>query len=146
MPNYFATCARGLELLLAEEVRALGAIDIESGRGGVSFAGDHALLYKANLWLRTAVRVLRPVLTAPVQTPDDLYDVASLSLDSSWDSLHKRGYRPALTRAPRNEALAAGLLPESVWVPGSYEPDMALTQKRKMRDSETLTQRSHPLL
>jgi putative N6-adenine-specific DNA methylase len=33
-----------------------------------------------------------------------------LSLDSSWDSLHKRGYRPALLKAPLNEALAAGLL------------------------------------
>jgi putative N6-adenine-specific DNA methylase len=37
-------------------------------------------------------------------------DHAVLSLDASWDSLHKRGYRPIQTRAPLNEALAAGLL------------------------------------
>src|SRR5205085_10249180 len=135
-----------------------------------------------NLSLRTAVRVLKPILTADVRSPDELYDAvrtlawskyltpdhtlavdcntrdsaithsqyaarrvkdaicdqfrealgirpsvdterpmvglnlhvyknrATLSLDSSGDSLHKRGYRPALTIAPLNEALAAGLI------------------------------------
>jgi putative N6-adenine-specific DNA methylase len=42
-------------------------------------------------------------------------DRAVLSLDSSWDSLHKRGYRPILTRAPLNEALAAALVLRSGW-------------------------------
>ena len=42
-------------------------------------------------------------------------DHAVLSLDSSWDSLHKRGYRPIQTIAPLNEALAAGLLLQSGW-------------------------------
>src|SRR4051812_18219714 len=69
----FATCARGLELVLAQELRQIGAGDVETGRGGVSFSGDLALVYKANLWLRTAVRVLRPVLEAPVQSPEELY-------------------------------------------------------------------------
>ena len=41
-------------------------------RGGVAFAGDQALLYQANLWLRTAVRVLQPILEAEVRTPDEL--------------------------------------------------------------------------
>src|SRR5207253_7359208 len=58
---YFATCARGLEPVLAQELRALKANDVEPGRGGVGFRGDQALLYQANLWLRTAIRVLRPV-------------------------------------------------------------------------------------
>src|SRR5205085_4050790 len=40
---------------------------------------------------------------------------ATLSLDSSGDSLHKRGYRPALTIAPLNEALAAGLILQTGW-------------------------------
>ncbi len=43
------------------------------GRGGVSFAGDRALLYRANLWLRTAVRVLMPILQTEVGDPDTLY-------------------------------------------------------------------------
>ncbi|HEY1378679.1 MAG TPA: THUMP domain-containing protein [Gemmataceae bacterium] len=185
--RYFATCARGLEPILADELHALQARDVIPGRGGVAFAGGRALLYKANLWLRTAVRVLRPVLEAPVTSPQELYAAvqtidwaefltpdhtlavdcnvrdsrithsqyaarvvkdaicdqfvarrgrrpsvdperpmvglnlhvykndAVLSLDSSWDSLHKRGYRPVLTKAPLNEALAAALVLRTGW-------------------------------
>ena len=182
MTRYFATCARGLEPVLARELAGLFAADIQPGRGGVGFAGDLTLVYRANLWLRTAVRVLMPVIEFPVRDPDELYDRvrgvrwdefltpdhtlavdcnvrdsalthsqyaarrvkdaicdqfrervgrrpsvdpdtpgvglnlhvfrdhAVLSLDSSWHSLHKRGYRPIQSRAPLNEALAAGLL------------------------------------
>src|SRR5262249_50063611 len=42
-------------------------------------------------------------------------DNAVLSLDSSGDSLHRRGYRPVLMRAPLNEALAAGLILSTGW-------------------------------
>ena len=163
------------------------AADITVGRGGASFAGDLATLYQANLWLRTAIRVLQPIHEADVQSTDELYaavrsidwsrhltpehtlavdcnvrdsaithskyaalrvkdaicdqfvdkvgkrpsvDVerpmvglnlhiyqnrAVLSLDSSGDSLHKRGYRPILTKAPLNEALAAGLVLMTGW-------------------------------
>ncbi|MBA4067907.1 MAG: RNA methyltransferase [Isosphaera sp.] len=191
MTRYFATCARGLEAVLAAELTKLGAAAVEPGRGGVAFRGDAALVYRANLWLRTAVRVLRPVLEADVRSPDELYDavrtvdwseylspshtlavdcnvrdsaithsqyaarrvkdavcdqfrertgvrpsvdperpmvgfnlhvhrdVATLSLDSSWDSLHKRGYRPIQTVAPLNEALAAGLLLHAGWDPAT---------------------------
>jgi len=71
--RFFATCARGLEKILADELRDLGAELVEPGRGGARFEGDLALLYRANLWLRTAVRVLMPILEAPVQSTDDLY-------------------------------------------------------------------------
>ena len=74
MTPYFATCARGLEPILARELTDLGADAVEPGRGGVRFRGDHALLYRANLWLRTAVRVLRPILEAEVRSPDELYE------------------------------------------------------------------------
>jgi putative N6-adenine-specific DNA methylase len=187
VPKYFATCARGLEPILAEELRALGATEVEAGRGGAHFHGELDTLYRANLWLRTAIRVLWPILDATVHSPEELYsavqtidweryltpehtlavdcnvrdsnlthshyaalkvkdaicdqfvakcgrrpsvdvdmpllalnlhvyrDQAVLSLDSSVESLHKRGYRPILTRAPINEALAAGLLLWSGW-------------------------------
>src|SRR5437016_4187715 len=72
--RYFATCARGIESVLASELRDLGAADVEPGRGGVHFRGDLALLYRANLWLRTAIRVLWPVLHAHVASPEELYD------------------------------------------------------------------------
>lgn len=74
LERFFATCGRGVEPALSGELCALGAADVEQGRGGVAFAGNMALFYRANLWLRTAVRVLRPVLEAPVTSPDELYD------------------------------------------------------------------------
>jgi putative N6-adenine-specific DNA methylase len=185
--RYFATCARGIEPVLAGELRDLGALDVEAGRGGVRFAGDRALLYKANLWLRTAIRILQPILETIVTSPEELYeavqtidwaeymtpehtlavdcnvrdsdithsryaalktkdaicdqfvercgkrpsvdvdepmvglnlhiykDHAVLSLESSGESLHKRGYRPILTRAPLNEALGAALVLLTGW-------------------------------
>src|SRR5262249_4711804 len=67
------TCGRGLEPVLADELRALRASDVEPGRGGVAFAGDQALLYQANLWLRTAIRVLMPILEATITSPEELY-------------------------------------------------------------------------
>jgi len=57
----FATCGRGIETLLANELRDLGARDVEPGGGGVDFAGDWALLDKANLLLRPAIRGVRPI-------------------------------------------------------------------------------------
>ncbi len=192
MPRFFATCARGVEPMLAQELRALAsppsdsprprAAEVKEGRGGVHFAGELATLYQANLWLRTAIRVLQPIAEFPVTSTDELYDAvhaidwsrhltadhtlavdcnvrdshithskyaalrvkdaicdqfvertgkrpsvdverpmvglnlhiyrddAVLSLDSSGDSLHKRGYRPIQTKAPLNEALAAALV------------------------------------
>src|SRR5437667_6387697 len=187
MFRFFATCARGIEPILAVEMRELGTREIEVGRGGVQFTGNKTLLYKANLWLRTAVRVLCPILDAPVTSPEELYDAvqtvdwsqyltpdhtlavdcnvrdsrithskyaalktkdaicdqfmdkygrrpsvdverpmvglnlhiyqdqAVLSLDSSGDSLHKRGYRPIQTKAPLNEALAAAIILLTGW-------------------------------
>jgi putative N6-adenine-specific DNA methylase len=187
LSRYFATCARGIEPVLAQELRELGAQDVEPGRGGASFRGDRTLLYRANLWLRTAIRVLVPITEVHVTSPDELYeavkaldwdryltpdhtlavdcnvrdsqithskyaalrvkdaicdrmterhgrrpsvdtdtpmlglnlhiyrDEAVLSLDSSGESLHKRGYRPILTKAPLNEALAAAIILLTGW-------------------------------
>ena len=50
-------------------------------------------------------------------------DQAVLSLESSGESLHKRGYRAKLTRAPLNEALAAGLVLLSGWNPATAFAD-----------------------
>src|SRR5262249_49161772 len=78
--RYFATCARGLEPILAQELTGLRAEQISPSRGGVAFAGDRPLLYRANLWLRTAIRVLVPILEAPAASSDELYE-AVRSLD-----------------------------------------------------------------
>jgi len=57
----FATTAWGIETLTAEELTRLGAADVRATAGGVHFAGDHRILYRALLGLRTATRVLRPL-------------------------------------------------------------------------------------
>jgi putative N6-adenine-specific DNA methylase len=59
----FASAAPGVEEILARELQALGADAVTPLPGGVAFAGDRAALYRANLWLRSAERVLRRVAT-----------------------------------------------------------------------------------
>ncbi|MCF6349382.1 MAG: THUMP domain-containing protein [Flavobacteriaceae bacterium] len=172
----------GFEELLAKELRALGATDVKIGVRNVSFVGDNGFMYKANMALRTSVRILKPINSFKVYSEDDLYkklqqidwdkylnvdgtfaidavansdnfthshylalkskdaivdyfrdkfgrrpnidikypdlqinihiqkDYCTVSLDSSGDSLHKRGYRSATNIAPINEVLAAGLV------------------------------------
>ncbi len=177
----------GLEDLLAKELEALGAEQITIGRRMVSFWGDKRLMYKTNLWLRTALRVLKPILSFKAKNPEELYDGlrafdwqqvmnadhsfaidtvvysdlfnnsqylshkakdaivdyfvdlgmerpsvrlsrpdirlnlhishqdVTLSLDSSGESLHKRGYRKADGMAPLNEVLAAAIILKTGW-------------------------------
>jgi len=178
-----ATTMFGLEEVLATELTNLGAQDVEVGVRSVSFVGDKGFMYKANIALRTAIRILKPIKRFKVSDEDDLYkkiqqiewerfmrvdstfaigavvnsknfttnshyislkskdaiadyfrhkyhkrpnvdvkhpdlkihvhiqkDLCSISLDSSGDSLHKRGYRNLTNIAPINEVLAAGLV------------------------------------
>lgn len=182
-----ATTQFGLEEILAEELYQLGAKNIEVGSRAVRFMGDNKLMYEANLWCRTAVRILKPFANFPARDEKDLYkqvqkidwteylsvdstfaissvvnqstfehslfvsqltkdaiadqfrdkfgkrpsvdldnpDVrinlhmlenrVNLSLDSSGDSLHKRGYRLQTNVAPLNEILAAGIILLTGW-------------------------------
>ncbi|HRG52428.1 MAG TPA: THUMP domain-containing protein [Bacteroidia bacterium] len=177
----------GLEEILSNELQRLGARSIEVHNRAVSFTGDLGFLYKANLCLRTALRVLVPFKTFKVSDEKSLYtaiqsinwedymevtdtfaidtvinselfthsqylsqktkdaivdqfrakkgerpsvdldrptlrinlhifnDVATLALDSSGESLHKRGYRDKTNLAPINEVLAAGLVLLTGW-------------------------------
>src|SRR5207245_1363342 len=74
--KYFATAAKGTEDLLADELRSLGAKGVRSDRGGVHFGGDLALALRANLWLRTAMRVLEPIGEFEAIDADALYEGA----------------------------------------------------------------------
>jgi len=173
----------GLEEVLAKELKDLGARDVLVGIRNVSFKGDKGFMYKANISLRTAIRILKPIRRFRVRNEDDLYnslqkinwerfldvdgtfaigsvvnssffttnshyislkskdaiadyyrhkyskrpnidlkypalkihihikdDFCTVSLDSSGESLHKRGYRSSTNIAPINEVLAAGLV------------------------------------
>ncbi|MGH8321835.1 MAG: THUMP domain-containing protein [Gammaproteobacteria bacterium] len=59
--QFFATAAKGLEPIVADELRALGAANVKEARGGASFEGPPAMAYRACLWLRAANRVLYPI-------------------------------------------------------------------------------------
>lgn len=72
--RYFATTGKGLEDVLAGEIADLGGEEISVSPGGVAFAGEAALGPRANLWLRTANRVLLLLAEFPAVTPDDLYE------------------------------------------------------------------------
>ena len=178
---------QGLENVLAEELTALGADNIQIGRRMVSYTGDKELLYRSNFQLRTAIRVLKPIKHFRATSADEVYEAVkaidwtkylsvdttfavdsvvystefrhskfvaykvkdaivdqfrektgsrpnirvtnpdiqlnmhiaeydcTLSLDSSGESLHRRGYRQEAVEAPLNEVLAAGIVLMTGW-------------------------------
>ena len=177
----------GFEEILAKELQLLGASQVKTGVRMVSFVGDQGFMYKANLALRTALKILKPIQQFAVYNEANLYrgiqsidwseyltehqtfvidatvnsdsfnhsqfvalkakdaivdqfrnavgkrpsidkdhpdlrinvhiqkDMCSVSLDSSGNSLHQRGYKTATNIAPINEVLAAGMLLMSGW-------------------------------
>ena len=177
----------GLEEVLAKELEELGAKNVKIKNRAVSFKGDKGFMYKANLNLRTALRILKPIAHFQAKNEKELYTkiceiewtkifnlkntfstnatthsdifthskyasllmkdaiadtfrkkfgkrpnvdpktaditinlhvakhTCTVSLDSSGDSLHKRGYKSDAVTAPMNEVLAAGLILLSEW-------------------------------
>ncbi len=177
----------GLEPVLEKELKLLGANNIKIGRRMVSFTGDKEMMYKANFFLRTALRILKPIKHFKANSADDVYEAVksiswdcyldkkksfavdstiysdefrhskfvaykvkdaivdwfrertgerpnisvtnpdirlnihianyqcTLSLDSSGESLHKRGYRQTSVEAPINEVLASGMILLTGW-------------------------------
>lgn len=177
----------GLEDVLANELTALGAENVETGRRMVSFTGNKELLYKTNLHCRTALRILKPIYHFKAKDADTVYNEVkkipwenyltleqtfaidsvvfsedfnhskfvayktkdaivdyfmetvqkrpsvrvnnpdlyinvhishndcTISIDSSGESLHKRGYKVAQVEAPLSEVLAAGMILKTGW-------------------------------
>ena len=73
---------QGLENILAEELTALGANDIQIGRRMVSYKGDQELLYRSNFCLRTAIRILKPIKHFRAKSADEVYEAVK-SIDWS---------------------------------------------------------------
>jgi putative N6-adenine-specific DNA methylase len=185
--HYFAVAAPGLEPVVEREVRALpGVEEVRAVVGGIEFAGSREVLYRANLWLRCATRVLVRLgevearefarlrrrssglpwdRFVPPDAPLDLHvsqkksrlyhtgavaetlalavadavrghapdearpkmgvfargqaDQWTLSVDSSGELLHKRGFREEGAQAPMRETLAAALLQLCEWDPST---------------------------
>jgi 23S rRNA (guanine2445-N2)-methyltransferase len=76
MERFFVTCPRGLEMLLADELRQLKAEKIHAVGGGVQFVGDFLHCYRANLESRIASRVLWQLAGDRYRNEDDIYRTA----------------------------------------------------------------------
>ncbi|MGH7928965.1 MAG: THUMP domain-containing class I SAM-dependent RNA methyltransferase, partial [Candidatus Binatia bacterium] len=84
MERFFATCPRGLELILVDELRRLGAEKIHAVGGGVQFAGDFFLCFRVNLESRIASRVLWQVATGSYRSEDDIFRAAYALPWTDW--------------------------------------------------------------
>lgn len=73
MTNFFATCPKGLETVLATELTTLGALDVKETVAGVSFSGELDVAYKACLWSRYASRIALSLSTFKAESDLDLY-------------------------------------------------------------------------
>ncbi|MCM4165826.1 MULTISPECIES: class I SAM-dependent RNA methyltransferase [unclassified Arenibacter] len=76
MNNNFKMVAKtmfGFEEILAKELRNLGAGNVEEGVRSVFFEGDTGFMYKANLCLRTAIKIVKPIHSFHVRDENDLY-------------------------------------------------------------------------
>ena len=67
------TILLGFEEILAKEIRNLGGLDVKEGVRNVSFSGDTGFMYKANLCLRAAIKILKPIHSFRVRDERDLY-------------------------------------------------------------------------
>jgi len=72
--RWFAACPKGLELLLVEELRVLGATDAREALAGAHCSGDTAFAYRTLLWSRLASRLLVPLVEFEVPSEQALYD------------------------------------------------------------------------
>lgn len=99
--RYFAPCPRGLEPSLAAELLAAGALEIEPSEGGVAFAGDFSLAYRANLESRIASRILWRVGGGSYRNEKDLAALArSITWSRHFDVRRTLRVDIAATRSP----------------------------------------------
>ncbi len=76
----------GFEPLLAEELRKLGAMNVIEGIRNVSFEGDTGFMYKSNIALRTAIRILVPIASFKILNEQDLYKkIRSINWEEHMD-------------------------------------------------------------
>lgn len=80
--TWLATCPKGMEQLLADELEAIGAFEIKQTVAAVHFQGSLKIAYKACLWSRIANRILMPLLSFKLDSTDDLY---KHSVEIPWE-------------------------------------------------------------
>jgi len=84
MHSFFAPCPRGLEGLLAEELKQLGAGNVTVAPGGAAFSGDMETCWRANLGSRLASRILLRLAHVPYKSEREVY-AATFAID--WPAL-----------------------------------------------------------
>lgn len=97
--EWFATCPKGMEALLAGELSALGAGSTRETVAGVYFEGPLSLAYRACLWSRLANRILWPLVKAPVEDAQSLYRVVGAL---SWEEIFDPRYSFAIDFSGQN--------------------------------------------
>ncbi len=100
--SFFAPCARGLEPLLADELRRLRLRGVRPQRAGVLFKGDVRDAYRALLWSRLASRVLLSLGEVDASSADALYDAVR---DVAWEDHLSPGGTMAVDAVGTNAAL-----------------------------------------
>ncbi len=96
----------GFEELLERELIQLGGMHVKKGVRNVSFEGDKGFMYKANLALRTAIKILKPVKTFRVTNEQDLYDQV---YKMSWNKYLKPSGTLAITATVHSKAFTHSL-------------------------------------
>lgn len=115
-----ATCAFGLESILAFELRRLGAEEVAAADGRVTFEADEAGLARANIRLRTAERVLIILAEYPVASFDQLFDGAQELRWGDWidrgDAFPVKGFsmNSTLTSVPACQAVLKKSIAERI--------------------------------
>ena len=89
MHQFFATCPRGLETVLVQELSALDAAQVIATEGGVRFSGPMAVCYRANLESRVASRVLWQIDSAAYRLEEDVYRHARSMPWERWFTPHQ---------------------------------------------------------
>jgi len=90
LEHFFSPCPRGLENVLTEELRLLGAANVEAMAGGVGFRGAFTLSYRVNLESRIASRVLWRIHDGGYRTEDDIYQTARALPWADWFKVNHR--------------------------------------------------------
>lgn len=71
--SFFASCGKGLESVLVNELKSFGTAVVETTKAGARFEGNLELAYRACLWSRVASRILLPIASFPANNPEELY-------------------------------------------------------------------------
>ena len=80
--KFIAKTFHGLENILGDELSVLGATNIQPIKRAVVFEGELAILYKANLHCRTALRILKPIFSFNAFNEKQLYNGV---FDHNWE-------------------------------------------------------------